>query len=340
MKSGTKLVIFVVVALVVGLGAGYFVGTTTAPKASGTTNVLFALDWVTDGIHAPFYLALDKGYFTEEGISATITPGYGSDDTYRRVELGQADFGHAAMEAVIFGNDQGGDSREIGMFYSAYPYAYFSMPDKNINEPADLEGKTIAFSDVGETELMKAFCTMHGVDYNSINVMIVDYGAMSSMFFAGETDVYPGYYTDILAYAEGQGIELNVMSFNDWGFPMYGNGLIAKESTIQNNPDLVRRMARAVYKGWQYTIDHRQEAVDAILKYHPELEPEETARILDIGIDRMFVPNNYAEHGLGWMDETTVQFMIDQFTELGTITGNLTPADIYTNDFLPGLYPT
>jgi len=338
MAAGTKLVILVIVALVIGLGAGYVVGNMTAPKG-GTQEVLFALDWVIDGIHSPFFLALDKGYFAEEGLSVTITAGYGSDDTTKRVELNQADFGHAAMEAVIFSRDKGGTTKEIGMFYSSYPYALFSMKEKNITKPKDLEGKKIALTDVGELDLLKAFCKLNNVDFNSIETMIVDYGALASMFFAGEIDIYPGYYTDIMAYCQLHDIPLNVLSYNDWGFPMYGNGLITKESTIKDNPDLVRKMARAVYRGWQYTINHREEAVNAILKYHPELDPEETRVILDIGIDRMFVPSNYAEHGLGWIDESKVQFMIDQFRELGTVTTSLKASDIYTNDFLPGLYP-
>ncbi len=337
MKSGT-LVILVVVALVAGLGAGYLIGNMTAPKVE-TQEILFALDWVIDGIHSPYFLALDKGYFAEEGLSVSITAGYGSDDTQRRVELGQADFGHAAMEAVMFGRDKGATTKEIGMFYSSYPYAMFSLDEANVASPQALEGKTIALTDVGEQELLKAFCALNDVDYDSITTMIVDYGALASMFFAGETDLYPGYYTDIMAYCEVNDIPIYVLSYNDWGFPMYGNGLITKESTIQNSPELVRKMARAVYKGWQYTIDHRQEAVDAILKYHPELDAEETAIILDIGIEQMFVPSNYAEHGLGWIDETTVQFMLDQFTALGTIETDLQASDIFTNDYLPGLYP-
>ncbi len=68
-----------------------------APKEK----VMFVLDWVVFGRHTPYFTALEKGYFSANGIDATIQRGYGSATSLRRLGAGQADFIFADFGGLV-----------------------------------------------------------------------------------------------------------------------------------------------------------------------------------------------------------------------------------------------
>lgn len=334
-KRTSILGILVVVVVVVALVAVYL-STTNSPKGPAT-DVLFTLDYTVDGAHSPFFLALDKGYWVEEGLNVDIVAGNGSEDDIIKVDMGQTDFGHADMEATILALDKGAFAKQIGAIYTSYPTAIFALKESGITTPKDLEGKTIAVTDPAEEELLKAFFQVNNVDASKVNIMIIEEGARTSVFLAKQIDACTAYVTDFIAYLEMNNIEYNIMRYKDFGFPLYGNGFITSTDTIQKSPDLVRKFLKGAYRGWQYAIDHRDEAVDSLIAHNPELNKEEQKVVFDIAVDQMFIPSYHIQNGWGHFIDQLVQQNIQIINELVGLETDLKPSDVYTNDYLPSL---
>ena len=87
-------------------------------------NLTFVTDFGFNGRHSYYFLALDKGYYKEEGLEVTIVRGQGSSDAVKQVAAGAAQIGFGDASAVILarGNDNT-DVKLISVIYAKPPQA-------------------------------------------------------------------------------------------------------------------------------------------------------------------------------------------------------------------------
>src|SRR5215813_11263056 len=112
------------VARIVALGA---LAVASVPCAAQTP-VKFTLDWKFEGPAAPFLVAIDKGYFTAEGLDVAIEPGNGSVEPISRVASGGFDVGFGDINTLIRLRDQTPASplKAVFMVYNKPPFAIIS----------------------------------------------------------------------------------------------------------------------------------------------------------------------------------------------------------------------
>jgi NitT/TauT family transport system substrate-binding protein len=97
-----KLVTASVVSLVIGLVAGIFLSPLVMPPPkTEVVSVKFVLDWAIQGPQAPFIVALEKGYFAQEGLAVIMDRGYGSADAVSKVASGAYQIGYGSLDALI-----------------------------------------------------------------------------------------------------------------------------------------------------------------------------------------------------------------------------------------------
>ena len=113
--------------------------------AAAETPVKFSLDWKFEGPSAPFLLAMEKGYFTEEGLDVTIDTGAGSVEPINRVASGAYDMGFGDINSVIKFNDQNPSTplKSIYMVYNKPAFAIVGRKSLGVSAPKDLEGKKL-----------------------------------------------------------------------------------------------------------------------------------------------------------------------------------------------------
>ena len=110
--------------------------------ASAADHVVFGLDYVPSGQHAPFYVAQGKGFFAENGLDVDMQRGYGSSDTVKRVAAGAFEIGFGDTGAVILSRAEGLKVKLFAMIYVHAPYTLIVRDDAEIKTPKDLVGKT------------------------------------------------------------------------------------------------------------------------------------------------------------------------------------------------------
>ena len=114
----------------------------SVPAAQAETSMRFALDWKFEGPAAPYFVAIDKGHFTAEGLTVEITEGAGSLDAIPKVATGAFPVGFADINSLMKFLDQnpGAPVTAVMMVYDKPPFAMVGRKSLGIEKPADIVG--------------------------------------------------------------------------------------------------------------------------------------------------------------------------------------------------------
>src|SRR5262245_32528368 len=98
-----------------------------AAQGTPLTKVVFSLDFIPLGRHAPWYAALAEGYFKDEGLDVSIIPAQGTAQAVQAVESGTASIGFVDVPSVIIARANGSRIKVVAVNYAKAPYAVFSL---------------------------------------------------------------------------------------------------------------------------------------------------------------------------------------------------------------------
>ena len=306
------------------------------PPAASAGEMIFNLDWVIFGRHTPYYVTLEKGYYKEAGLDIKIVRGYGSADAINKITTGQATFAFGDTGSLVIGRSKGAQVKMVAMLYGKSPFAIYSLADTKINEPKDLEGKSIAAPTFdAPRNMFPVFAKLTGIDASKVKWVTMDGAQKTPMLFARKVDAVTDFVMDIpsrLQRAKDQNVSLNVMRWADYGFELYSNGLMVSDEMIRSQPQVVKGFVQATLKGVRYTFAHPEEAVAMMLKHNPTLDREIVRAELDIVKD-LVMTDDAKKMGIGWTNEKTMQTSVDLVAEVFKV-GKPPAASLYTYEFL------
>lgn len=249
-----------------------------APAADGSASpASLMLNWYPYGEHAPFYYGVQEGIFAEHGIDLTIDAGQGSTKTVQAIGSGQSDFGWADTPAVLSNIDKGVKVKSAGVFLQTTPSAVQVFADSGIENPQDLVGRTIAVS-AGDapTTTFPIYLEKVGVAEDQVTQQSLDAAGKMAAMMSGRVDGLIGFAHDQgPTIANKSGREVRYLRYSDAGLNFYSNGLIANESTIADNPELVQAMVDATSEAFAAAAENPEAAVDAMAGKDPQMPPRE-----------------------------------------------------------------
>jgi NitT/TauT family transport system substrate-binding protein len=118
--------------------------TAAAGQDKPLTKVIFSLDFIPLGRHAPWYAALGEGYFKDEGLDVTIIPAQGTAQAVQAVESGTANLGFVDVPSLVLARANGSKIKMVSISYLKAPYAIFSLSTgANVTAAKQLEGLTL-----------------------------------------------------------------------------------------------------------------------------------------------------------------------------------------------------
>jgi len=144
--------------------------------AAQATDINFTLDWAFQGPQAPYLLAMERGYFEDEGLNVTMDRGYGSGDVPVKILSGTYDIGVADINPSIklLAEQDDADLLAVAVISDGSPLAAMTLAGNGIEAPTDLEGMTLAAPDFDAgRQLFPAFAMATDIDQDSINWMSV-----------------------------------------------------------------------------------------------------------------------------------------------------------------------
>ena len=304
--------------------------------------VKFSLDWKFEGPSAAYLLALDKGYFADEGLDVTIDTGQGSLEAIPRVASGVYQFGFADINSLIKFGDK---NPEVGikgilMVYDAPPFAIVTLAETGIETPRDLEGRILgAPAPDGAYAQWKAFVKENGIDASKVTIENVGFPVREPMLVAGQVDAITGFSFSSFLNLKSHGVppdEIRVFLMSDYGLDLYGNTIIVNPEFAAENPAAVAGFVRAIIRGWQDTVADPAAAVQYVLERNlVAREPVELERLEMSIADNVNTPY-VQEHGFGSVDFARLASSIEQIGVTYDFTGPPpAPEAVFTNEYLP-----
>ena len=236
--------------------------------------------------YAPMYAAIEEGYFEEEGIDLTLVCGFGADKTMTAVISGEADIGFMGSEASIYTYAEGATDHVVNFAQLTQRAGNFlvareEMPDFTWE---DLKGHLVLGGRKGGMPEMvfEYILKQNGIDPETdleINQNI-DFGSTAAAFSEGQGDFTvefePGATT---LESEGKGYVVASLG-EDSGYVPY-TAFSAKQSYIDENPDVIQGFTNALQKGMDYVQDHTPEEIAAVIEpQFPETDLETITTIV------------------------------------------------------------
>lgn len=330
--------------LVVGLVAGVALASyLLAPQAPRTVQIKFVLDWAIQGPQAPFIVALEKGYFAQEGLAVTIDRGYGSADAITKVASGAYHMGYGSIDALIEFNAKN-PGRELVAVYvilNRPPYAVVTLKDKGIQSPKDLEGKRIGAPE-GDAprRLFPVFAKTVGIDVNKVEWVSLAPQIRETALVKGEVDAVTGFEYTVVLNLQALNVEpdrIVVFRYSDYGLPLYGNAIVVRKDFLGSNPDVVARFLKAVNRALKDVIANPQEAADLVKLRDPLVDRDLEYRRLLMALQQYVITEEVRKHGLGAVDRSRLEDAIRAVAAAFNLQRVPTVDEVYTDKFLPPL---
>ena len=289
-----------------------------ATPAVAQTDMPFALDWKFEGPSAPYFHALDAGYFAEEGLNVTISEGSGSLDAIPKVATGAFPIGFADINSLMRFLDQnpGAPVTAVMMIYDKPPFAVVGRKSLGVSEPADLEGKVLgAPPPDGAWAQFPIFAAETGIDTSAITVEPVGFPTREPMLAEGQVAAITGFSFSSTLNLKRLGVpddDISVLLMADYGVDLYGNAIIVNTDFAADNPELVTGFLRSVAKGWKDAIATPDAAMTALMSRNPAADAALETERLQMSIDANVLTDYVRANGIGGIDDARMASSIEQ----------------------------
>jgi NitT/TauT family transport system substrate-binding protein len=303
------------------------------------TDITFSLDFIVLGRNAPFYVAIDKGYYKEEGLNVKIVPAKGTSQGIQNVEAGIAQLGFTDIASLVAARAEGSTVKAVAVIYQKAPFCFFSLdPGANVKSLKDLVGLKVG-SNSGSyiTGIAKAMMRKEGLDPNTLQMESIEPSARIAMLATRKVPAIDFFVITKPAIERAvKDAKVTTFLFADHGLDLYSNGIGATEAYLKENPEVVKGFVRATLKGFQYAFKHKPEAADIIQKYAKALNKEITVEELAI-VEDLTVTPDVKKHGIGSFTPERMAASVKWMAENGGFPKEKAPkpTDVYATGFLP-----
>lgn len=312
--------------------------------ARADTDIRFTLGWKTQGSDAAMLLALDKGYFEEEGLNVTIDQGEGSGATVTRIMSGTYDAGFGDINAIIQNAATRPQEAPVMVYnmWSKPPFTIVSKKETGIQTPADLEGKTLGGAQgTPTTRLLPVLARFNDVDLATVGVDNMAPNLQEPMLIRGDIDGALVFnitsHFNLLQNRQDPEADFNWLNFGEYGLDLYSNGVMVSQSMIRDNPDAVRGLVRAINRA-AVEIGLDQEAGgDAVIAYDNLAKRDIEMQRLRYAYEKLIVSDENERLGMGDLDDARLTRSIGIVVEGYDLPTTPEASAVFNRAFLPPL---
>ena len=241
----------------------------------------FRLNWTLYGEHAPFFVALDKGFYKEEGLEVEILEGSGSTTVAQLVGNMTNPVAYVDAATMMRGVGAGMPIKAVGVTLQQSPMAFIYRADAARPTKIDeIKGSRIAIT-AGDASLaiFTAFMGKLGMKVDDVNLITVaNPQSKEQAVLNKQADALLGYFMDQGPRMQLQtGVKMGWTRLYDMaGVSTLSSAIIANSDWLKDakNQAQLRRFLRASQRGWQYTFDNRDEAAEIFMKRAPAFNKE------------------------------------------------------------------
>ena len=306
---------------------------TAPPEPQSLRPIKLGVGFIPSVQFAPFYVGIEQGFFAEEGIELSLEYGF-ENDYLKLVATDELQFMIASGDQLVLGRAQELPVRYVMNWYTSYPVTVFAKADAGIHEPADLAGRTVGVpGPFGATYIaLRALLDVAGLTEADIRMESIGF-TQASAVSEGLVDAAVDYAVNGPVVLANAGIETVQIPLDQY-LQIPANGLVTNERTLQEEPQLVEAMVRALQRSIAYTLANPDESFAIALNFVPEAGGENEAAnrlVFDASLP-YWQPR--PEGAPGTTTDAEWQEVAELLLRIGFVDRLVPPQEMYTNEFI------
>lgn len=313
-------------------GCGQQVENETSTKEN---NITFVLDWTPNTNHTGLYVAMEKGYFKEEGLNVTVIQPP-EDGAEALVASGKAQFGVSFQDtlAPAFAREKPLPITAIGTILQHNTSGILSRKGEGIERPKGMEGHRYATWDLPvEKAMIKNVVESDGGNIDKVefipSTITDEYSALKTK----QVDAIWVYYGWAGIGTKIKGMETDYFALKDRNpvFDYYTPVIIGNNHYLKEHTEEAKAFMRAVTKGYEDAATNPEEAGEILLKYAKELD---RTLVLE---SQKWLSTQYKEDGIAWgyMDEMRWNQFYEWLYNNQLIERRIPDNTGFSNEYLP-----
>ncbi len=324
-----RKVVLIMLGMAIALSACSSPGSTN--EAGTLTKIRLPMGYIPNIQYAPFYVAVEKGYFKEAGIEIEFDYKFETDGV-ALVGAGELPFAVVSGEQVLLARAKGVPVTYVAAWYQQYPVSVVAKSEAGVLVPQDLKGKKIGLPGLfganyiglrallNAGKLSEADVTLDAIGFNQVELVA-----------AGTQDIIVGYAANEPIQLRAQGIAVTEIRVADYA-ELAANGLLASEKVIAENPELVQAFVSAFLKSLNDTIANPDEAFQMSQAHIPnfaELDADVQRQVLLTSIEQWKTDRPGYSNPQAWENMQAV------LLDMGLISEAMDLNKAFTNEFIP-----
>lgn len=307
------------------------VNPTLTPTSLSRMHIRLPMGYIPNVQYAPFYVAIEKGYFRQEGLEIEFDYSFETDGV-ALVGANQLPFAVVSGEQVLLARAQGLPVVYVAAWYQQFPISVVAKASQGIHVPADLRGKKIGLPGLFGATYVGLSALLHSAGLKATDVTLdaIGFNQVEALVSDREQAVV-GYSTNEPIQLRAQGIEITELRVADY-VNLASNGIITNETVMAENPLLIRRFLRAFIQGLRDTIADPDQAYEISKKYVENLAQADEKVQKEVLLRSIAMWQ--VEH-LGYADPQAWENTHQTLLEMGLLSQPLDVKKAFTNDFLP-----
>ena len=304
-------------------------GPASSPSAAPETqDVTLAMGYIPNVQFAPVYVALDKGYFQEEGIALELDYGM-ENDLLKLVGTGEIQFVIGSGDQVILARSQGLPVTYVTNWYHRFPVAVASLGP--LPAVDSLSGLKVGIPGLYGASYIgwQALLDTTGLDPQNVDLVSIGYTAVESLA-TGQVDAAVVYAMNAPVQLRKQGHDVHLIEVAEYA-DLVSNGLITNDETTTEEPELVRGMVRALLRGLQDTLDDPDAAFATCRKYVDGIDDDSAP--LQRAVLEASLPY-WRAAPLGLSNPEAWAASVAAMRQFGYVDTDLDPETLYSNAFV------
>lgn len=270
------------------------------------------LGWIANVENAGPFVAADKGYYDDENLEVTLTPGGPGAILEPTVVSGTALIGLSSADTIASANAEGADLVIVGTTLQHNPSAVMSLADSPVSSPDELVGKRLGLQQSGEA-IYDAFFRKAGVDTSAIDIVPVQFDP--APLVAGEVDAFAAFQTNQPIALRAEGIETVSFLLADFGYNLFANAFFVTRETLEDDDarGVVTRWLQATRRGWEDAIADPAAAAEIVVSgpgADLDLDLDQQTETLGELVPLIDTPA-IADQGLFWMTDDAVAVNVE-----------------------------
>ena len=220
------------------------------------------LRWHHQFQFAGYYAALEKGFYSDEGLTVRLHAGAPDRQPVDEVLAGRAQYAEGNSE-VLLQRLLGKPLVAMAAIFQHSPSVLLARRDSGISSPHDLIGKKVMLMNgLGDADFI-SMLQNEGISTKQLTVLPSSFNVDDLL--KGRVDAFNSYLSNEPFHLKQKGVDYTVINPRNYRVDFYSDILFTSENELRANPARVEAMRRATLKGWRYAMDHPAEIIDLLI---------------------------------------------------------------------------